>query len=453
MQRSPATVILVSSIIVLAWLGQAYSQPAPYSLGKNIGLSLSEQLASTAVNNPLSLNAPFIFGLSSGEDSPGQKQNMIFDISVGSIYVPDSASSGFGINCDSSTTCSKSGVPGPLPTYSGVPVTGTPASTLLRFSSGKLKDSQFPAPLPFQLATFNDLWKNQFGNNGLLGFGPSSALWDFVANTYSPTKGQDHFDFSFYLVARDLSKLADTGSVKFDGSQITVNGRYTSTEQVVSAALTTDSLNLGAWYFPKASIKGWYGQQDLTPPAGLCIDSMIHALVILPTLEAASLRAAVFNQLCGQNTGCTSDNSKISGVSPIEFNLPSSSGDMITVKVPATCFISFVNNQAVLAIADATSSYACKNSLVSAGRLLFAFTEITIRMQVNDQKQKTIYLGASKVYLPSKWFYFWLLMALIGLLLFIFGMIFVVRNYSPNKAYFDGSAQRNLDDPHRTLSD
>lgn len=444
--RSLWMVAICVALVANNVLGQA----ATLSLGKNIGLSLSQQAATNNADYPLSLNAPFIFGLSSGEDSPGQKQSMVVDISAPYIYVPSNAASGFGISCDDSSKCSVTGQVGPQDAYQGLSANGAPATTLLRFSSGKLKESTYPAPLQFIFSTFLAPWTNQFGNNGLFGFGPTSQLWNFVSQTYSPTKGQDYYDISFYLVARDPSKLADPSSVKFDGSQVTVNGRYTSKEQVISSKANT---GLGAWYFPGATVQPWTKFSNPSLPNGICIDSGVHALILLSQVDADNLRLQISQQLCGQDTGCTSDNSKISGVSPIVFSFPDASGKLLEVSVPATGFITMVNNKAVIAVSTLDRSNFCKTSPVSAGRLLLAFTEITVRMQVDSSNNKSFYLGASKVKLSSNWFYFWLFFALVMLLVFIFTAIFVVRNYSPNRKYFENNGEAGTQEEPRTLSD
>lgn len=442
--------LMLAALCVAFFASNGLGQAAQLSLGKNIGLSLSQQAASNNADFPLSLNAPFIFGLSSGEDSPGQKQSLVVDLSASYIYVPSSATSGFGITCDDSSKCSVTGQVGPQNAYQGVDANGAPATTLLRFSSGKLKESSYPAPLQFIFSTFLAPWTNQFGNNGLFGFGPTSQLWNFVSQTYSPTKDQNYYDFSFYLVARDPSKLADPSSVKFDGSQVTVNGRYTSKEQVISSQANTA---LGAWYFPGATVQPWTKFGNPNIPNGICIDSGVHALILLSDVEAANLRLQISQQLCGQDDGCNSDNSKISGVSPIVFNFPGANGDVLQVSVPPSGFITMVNNKAVIAVTTLDKSNFCKNSPVSVGRLLLAFTEITVRMQVDSNKNKTFYLGASKVKLSSKWFYFWLFFALAMLLVFIFTAIFVVRNYTPNRKYFENNADAGIPEEPRTLSD
>jgi hypothetical protein len=381
---------LVFAAVLLTITHLVYSQAAATltQLSQNIELSLSKVL-STSGTQSMSLSSSVLFGIVDAQNNQGQSQSMIVDLNFNQIYVPDGTTSKFGITCDPNMQCSSVGQQTALPSYGGLTPQGKSASTFFRFDGSTSANSTMPTSLDFSLASLNSDWTAQFLQNGLLGMGPTSPLWPFLKSTYS--FGQDHLDITFHLQVKDSTVIYDLNKVELStSSKLIVNDQSTSDSTFTPSMVYTPGQ---PWSLMNSTIR--FSKSFTSPSTSVCIDNSAQAFFMVSSKYYSQIVQNIYQQLCGNTTGCQKSNTRVADLDNIILTVPSENGGSpYVLTLLGKEFVDFDSqDNTLIGISPLESSQSCSIPGIDfgLGRLLLTQIDVTLRMM--SEKPNTFKIG------------------------------------------------------------
>ena len=341
----------------------AFAQTGKIPLQENNKLSFSQVY--TKKENLVLMN-DLVLTVNAGDTSKGQHQTMIADLGFSQVYVPDSTTGTFGINCDDQNLCTKSAQTEQCQYSLDTPCVS--ASTILRFNQVKMPDQPVPA-LPFKLFTGKDDWVSNYDKNGVLGMSPKSSFWTYLLSSYNTQVDKDYIDVSLNYAIKDKSDTYNLNKVVFKNSQMTIGGRQSKNDlDLVKLTQVGDS-----WVIPSVTLSFWRGDKRTVD---LCVDNTINSFFMLSANYLSEVTKNINNQLCNKDDGCDRKKSAILNVDNISAAYMNTN-----VTLASREFVEFIDaDKAAIGITAIAASRPCSAYSYAVGRLFFTKAELTIRV-------------------------------------------------------------------------
>ena len=338
-------------------------------------------------NKLLMLKSDLLLTKDLKDSGKGQHQDMIVDLAVADIYVPEGD---FGIKCTSEFDCTKSATIKKCGPYNGVTTDCSDSYTLMRFEEGTAAGDN-NAKLSFKLFTATKQWQDTNGKTGVLGLSPSSSFWTFILNGYSTSRGKDYFDVSLNYQMKDFAEAYNLDKVIYQDSNLIVNGRESPKDIEL-----VDSKSNTAWVIEDAKLSFWRG--DMREGVSLCIDNNVNSYFMVEKSKLVEIEANMYKQLCEKDK-CSRDDAAILNLD----NISASYGKKTNMTFAAREYIEFVDaKDTALGFSDISESKVCSGYTYAVGRLFFTKAELTIR--VKSGPTPTFKLGfAIEEKEPPKW--------------------------------------------------
>ena len=405
----------------------------PIEMDKDIQLPISG--LSLDKNSAMHSTVMPIFGRDQNQMNSGQNIPVILDLTSNSILVADNTvgtGGSYGINCQQSNACFSNAATSTTCSYDGVKTEACedPCKVLMRFNqvlvSGQTMGS-YPT-LTFSMYTSNPLWETAFGNNGVLGLSPTSAFWTYLNNGFNKQQGQEFIDVSTsYGVSDSTSVLTNSNSL-ISNSFLTINGRVGINDPIIR---NFNNAYSNLWVFEGTTTS--FSRNDVRPNANLCVDNTRRSYFMVP--DAASVKSALFEKMCGNKTGCAKVNSNMEALDNFKVTLTSSDGKSIDINIKPQEYVNFdSNSNAVIGIEDFTNSECAQayplnssNTNLGVGLLFLTKVEFIVRLTGIDSTTQlpSFQVGFNETTYPNDTIFLTILIALGAIILaIIVGIIF-----------------------------
>jgi hypothetical protein len=387
-----------------------------WTLAKNmatdlLGVNLPNGQFVTTISPSITVNATM--------NTNGQNTPLVHDLTFENIYVPNTATSTYGITCNSTVVCTPGAAA--VCSYNGVTPTCVSAQSVLRFAPEAYNSTMTYPQLTFSLFDGTTAWATANGQNGVFGLSPASPFWPYLNLAFKPEPGQTYIETSTNYKLVDANNQFDLTKIAITDSHFIVNGRYGINEPVIKAFNNTA---YPYWVYDGANISFW-SDDDGRSNVSMCVDNTQNNFFFVS--DYAGIVGHVVKQLCGgasSDTVCTKNNSNVANVDNLKITLDDGS-NKFSLNLGAKEFISFdANGNAIIGIGKLSNSLKCATTTApyGVGRLFLTRAEFIVRLNPNG----SFSIGFNEISYPNDMIFLIILIVLGCLILaIILSIIFI----------------------------
>lgn len=414
---SVKSIVLLSSLLILS--AQVASADNKMSIAKGLKLPLLSQTLKVGSQSKLNVFINTLFGVNAKNDeNSGSSLDLIVDYSYNDILVLGTeiaGDKGFSCKDGNNIGCKIVDKDAKCDNYQKkYKLTCSSASALFRFNGTK-PVAGAPA-LTFKIVSDagNFDWMKTYGAKGVLGLGPKSPFWAYIATAFDLPEDKV-FELSTKLkLDSDDNMYQKDAKLNADSSVLTLDGRQEDVQQFWA---TPDTKN-GTWTWPNGKL-GFNNDFEINK-LNVCIDPTADSFVLVPNITGKNydpkkslqdndpsdlsvlqnITLKFFTQLCGtkDGSGCKKDKAHFKTVDNMKISFPEKdSKKSLSVLLGAIDFVGFDNEDNAILPALDIGKTACASKdqkRFGVGKLFLQKIETSMKY---DLAAKTFSLGVAEI--------------------------------------------------------